>query len=93
MEISTCVYFPIHQCSGLRDQLEKERQRLSNQFQDLDAEMEVASMWDMLKFGKQRLDVRLKLGKVDSLKKMAVCVDSITVGLAFPVASFVASMR
>jgi hypothetical protein len=50
-------------------------------------------MWDMLKFGKQRLDVRLKLGKVDSLKKMAVFVDSITVGLAFPVASFVASTQ
>jgi hypothetical protein len=65
MEIPTCGYFPTHQRSGLRDQLEKERQQLSNQYQDLDAEMEVASMWDMLKLKKQRLDVRLELGKVE----------------------------
>jgi hypothetical protein len=61
----TCGYFPIHQRSGLRDELEKERQRLSNRYQDLDAEMETASIWDVLKLGKQRLDVRLELKKVE----------------------------
>jgi hypothetical protein len=61
----TCGYFPIHQTSGLRDELQKQHMSLTDRYEDLSAEMETASVWDKLKLGKQMLNVRMELGKVE----------------------------
>lgn len=61
----TCGYFPIHQTSDLRSELQKRHRTLTDRYEDLLAEMETASVWDKLKLGKQMLDARAELGRVE----------------------------